>query len=183
MQVFYCPFSATKQTAMKELTIGWKLFRLLCILQLIAVGLQLILSAGGLFNRQHILFLSVSVIIYLIIFSFVYQGLLLINYNYPETPLGPKQKKVFNWLYLLNFLAIAFLFGQLISQWKLTVPFLKMIHGGWLDWLLFSFSLLQAGAIFAFHILFLIGMYLLRRVIYQNTIESWQEQFSDSEKK
>ena len=167
---------------MKELTTGWKLFRLVCVLQLIAVGLQLILSAGGLVTLQRLFYSLMSTLIYLGIFLFLYQGLSIINYNYPDTPLSSKQKKYFNWLYLFNFLAIAFLFAQVVSEWRSTIPLLKIMEGAWLSYLLFGFSLLTALVVFMLHLVFLAGMYKLRRLIYQNSIESWQQQFSDSGK-
>jgi hypothetical protein len=164
---------------MHELTTGWKLFRIVCILQMIAVGLQLILSAGALFYSSHKFFHIVSFIAYLLIFVFLYQGLSLINYNYPDTPLSAKQKKNFNWLFLLNFLLIAFLFSDLVSEWRRLAPFLAMFEGSILNYILLGFTLLLAVLVFCFHLVFLVGMYRLRRVIYKNSIELWQNQFSE----
>jgi len=166
---------------MTELTTGWKLFRVVCILQMIVVSLELILSVVGLLGQKFFFINLFSTLIYLVIFIFLYQGLSLINYNYPETPLSPRQKKSFNWLFLLNFLLIAFLFGQIVNEWRTTIPIWKLLSGtGLSDYLFYGYSFLIAILLFVFHIIFLGGMYNLRRLIYQNTVETWHEQFSDS---
>ena len=166
---------------MTELTTGWKLFRVVCILQMIIVSLELILSAIGLLSQKFFFYSLFATLIYFVIFIFLYQGLSLINYNYPETPLSQRQKKSFNWLFLLNFLFIAFLFGQIINEWRATIPiWQKLDDAGISDYLFYGYSLLISLLLFIFHIIFLGGMYNLRRLIYQNTVETWQEQFSDS---
>lgn len=166
---------------MIELTTGWKLFRVVCIIQMIVVSLEMILSVGGLFNQKFFFYSLFSALIYFVIFIFLYQGLSLINYNYPDTPLSPRQKKSFNWLYLINFLLIAFLFGQIVNEWRTTIPIWKILgEAGLSDYLFYGYSFLIAILLFIFHIIFLGGMYNLRRLIYQNTVETWQEHFSDS---
>ncbi len=171
---------------MTELTTGWKLFRVVCILQMILVSLELILSVGGLLSPKFFFFSLFSTLIYSVIFIFLYQGLSLINYNYPNTPLSPSQKKSFNWLYLLNFLLIAFLFGQIVNEWRTTIPIWQVLDEAnevsLSDYLIYGYSFLIAILLFIFHIIFLGGMYNLRRLIYQNTIETWDEQFADTKK-
>lgn len=164
---------------MNELTTGWKLFRLVCIIQMIIVAFELILSVGGLFGKEFIVFSFITSVAYLLIFVFVYQGLSLINYNYPDTPLSVRQKKIFNWLFLLNFLLIALLFGQIVNEWR-ALPIPELFQLSVSDILYFGFPLIISVLLFIFHIIFLIGMYNLRRLIYHNTIETWQEQFSDT---
>lgn len=163
---------------MNELTTGWKIFRLVCIIQLIIVALELILSIGSILNKQFVFYSILSSAAYLLIFVFVYQGLSIINYNYPDTPLSPRQKKMFNWLFLLNFLLIALLFGRIISEWR-GLPIPELFELDVANILYFSFPLIIAVLLFIFHLIFLAGMYNLRRLIYHNTIETWQEQFSD----
>jgi len=171
---------------MTDLTAGWKLFRVVCIIQMIVVSLELILSVGGLFNQKFFFFSLFSTLVYFLIFVFLYQGLSLINYNYPDTPLSQRQKKSFNWLYLLNFLLIAFLFGQIVNEWRTTIPIWLILEEAnevsLSDYLFYGYSFLIAILLFIFHIIFLGGMYNLRRLIYQNTIETWKEQFADTKK-
>lgn len=164
---------------MNELTSGWKLFRVMCILQLIIVALELILSVAGLFKQQFFWYSIFTSLAYLAIFVFVYLGLSLINYNYPDTPLSVRQKKTFNWLYLINFTLIALLFGQIVNEFR-SAPISVLIQLSLPDMLYYGFPLLLSTLLFIFHLIFLAGMYNLRRLIYHNTIETWQEQFSES---
>lgn len=165
---------------MKELTTGWKIFRVACILHMIAVGLQLIFYIGVLFNNWHHFYPWFSTVVYGFIFIFVYQALSLLNYNYPDTPLSPAQKRGFNWLYFVNFISITFLFADVIRESRSTLPFLTNEDGlSLLSYLLIGFSLIHALVIFILHIVFLGGMFNLRRLIYKNSVENWQQQFSD----
>jgi hypothetical protein len=165
---------------MNELTTGWKLFRLSCIIQMILVVLQLIGAVSGLFRPNFLLYSLSGTIVYILMFLFLFQGLSLINYNYPETPLSPRQKRNFNWLYLLNFLGIAYLFAVMVSEIKLTFPLITQLDTDLLNLILFGFSFAVATISFVFHLVFLAGMYKLRRLIYHNTEETWQDQFSDT---
>jgi hypothetical protein len=168
-----------KTFCMQELSTGWKLFRVACILQMIAVGLQLIFNGGRLFHGNFRVHAVIAVLVYGLNFAFLYQALSILNYNYPDTPLSGRQKKSFNWLYLLNFLCITFLFADLVREWKSTVPFLDNFQASLLIYLMVIFPVILTVFIFIFHIVFLVGMYNLRRLIYKNTVEKWQDQFVD----
>jgi hypothetical protein len=161
---------------------SWKLFRIACIVQMVLVALQLVLGVSGIFYRKQIIFPLTEALAYGIVFIFVYTGLSLLNYNYPDSPLTTSQRRNFNWLFLINFLLIAYLFGQLLTAARWIIPFLPFIKGGFLRYLSVVSWLLIDLAIFVLHIIFLLGMYQLRRVIYQNTMNSWYNQF-DEEKK
>ena len=162
---------------MKSFTIFWKIFRSVCIVQLILVAFKGILSFSQLSYSGNKLISSIDVIAYTLVFLFVYQGLSMLNYNYPDIPLSPKQKRSFNILYLLNFILIAFLFAQVVNSWWL-VPFVfnsENISNK--VWYTLAAQLLFSWVIFIIHLIFLVGMYKLRRVIHQNTISSWYNQF------
>jgi hypothetical protein len=79
---------------MIELTAGWKLFRVVCIIQMIVVSLELILSVGGLFSQKVFFYSVFSTLIYFVILVFLYQGLSLINYNYPDILYHRARRKV-----------------------------------------------------------------------------------------
>src|SRR4051812_37276640 len=102
---------------MKGITTSWKIFRAVCIVQMILVAFQGMLSFSSLFYKTHILQSLISAVAYAFVFLFVYQGLSILNYNYPDIPLTVKQKRSFNILYLVNFLLIAFLFAQVVNTW------------------------------------------------------------------
>src|SRR5690349_12151834 len=102
---------------MKEFTTFWKVFRFLCIIQLMLVAFLGIRSFGLLFSRESTLLYLVNTAAYTLVFLFVYQGLSILNYNYPDQPLSAKQKRMFNVLYLINFILIAFLFARVVNDW------------------------------------------------------------------
>lgn len=166
---------------MNGLSPQWKLFRVLCIIQLVLVAFQMMLSVSGIFFRPRIIYPITESIAYGVIFFFVYIGLSMLNYNYPDTPLTAKQKRNFNWLFLINFLLIAYLFAQLIAEWR-RVPWTYLSDATTSFLISFLATLVLALLIFIGHLLFMAGMFKLRRVIYQNTMNGWYKQF-DEEKK
>jgi hypothetical protein len=164
------------------LSSSWKVFRLCCIAQMVLVGLQLMLSLSGIFYRTKIIYPVTELLAYGVIFFFVYMGLSLLNYNYPDTPLTPRQRRNFNWLFLINFLLVAYLFGQLISEWRRVIPWITLMEGKFFNYLSFMAGLIMNFVIFILHLVFLGGMYQLRSVIYQNTMNNWYNQFEDEKK-
>lgn len=167
---------------MNELPAKWKLFRVACIIQMVLVACQLMLSVTGLFWRKQLVYPITEIIAYSIIFFFVYMGLSLLNDNYPDTPLTPKQKRNFNYLFIVNFLLIAYLFAQVIAEWRRVVPYLFEMELTIRSYIILSAMLAMNLVIFALHLVFLVGMFNLRRAIYRNTMHTWYNQF-DEEKK
>lgn len=165
---------------MNGLSLRWKLFRLLCIIQLIMVVYSLVLNAIRLFSSSSAWREGISVASYSLIFVFLCQGLSILSDNYPDTPLTLSQKRRFNLLFLLNFLLIAFLFSKVVNAWWV-FPLIHMgsFSGSFLVNLLYI--LLQTVFVFIFHLLFLFGMYRLRRIIHQNTLTGWYRQFDQQE--
>ena len=93
----------------------WKLFRLACILQMIAAGFKALEALLNFF--QHISFGSiVAVLLFSSIFMLTILAINLLNNNYPDNPVEGRQKKIFNRLFLLNFVLLTFLFGFIISE-------------------------------------------------------------------
>jgi len=164
---------------MNGLSTQWKLFRVCCIIQMVLVALQLMLSVVGIFWRKQLVYPITEVLAYGVIFLFVYMGLSLLNYNYPDTPLTQKQRKNFNWLFLINFLLIAYLFAQLIAEWRRAFPLISEINAASGAFLTVFSMLLINLLIFVLHVIFLGGMYQLRRVIYQNTMNSFYSPFDE----
>jgi hypothetical protein len=158
------------------MNLRWKLFRFVCILQMILAACQVFMYIAGLFAGRNSLYNLLVIGIFCIMVIFIYQGLSILNYNYPDTPLTVKQKRAFNWLFLFNFLLIAFLFARVVNDWWV-VPFLfdaaVQITGGLFFLTPFLFSIF----IFVFHLILLTGFYMLRRTIHQRTIAGWYQQF------
>lgn len=163
---------------MNGLSTSWKVFRIICICQLVLVAFQGMFTISRLLSDKNILMHLIELIVYSGVFVFVYQGLSILNYNYPNIPLSVKQKRSFNILYLVNFLFIAILFARVVNTWW-SIPMLimeaDMIHIA--SWFFFIVWFLFPSLIFIIHLIFLTGMFKLRRLIHQNTISSWYEQF------
>jgi len=164
---------------MNRLPLSWQLFRILCILQLLMVATKVMLALSRIFNDQRIFVHFIEILVYAIMFLFLYQALSLLNYNYPDIPLSEKQKRQFNLLYILNFLLIAFLFGLVVSEYRLIAPMFGFIGISFKEAITFSAYFLFTDLVFVFHLIFLAGMFRLRRRIYQNTMNTWVRQFDD----
>ena len=164
---------------MKGLTTGWKAFRTVCIIQLILVAFKGMFSFREIFIQANALVGFINIIAYSLVFIFVYHGLSMLNYNYPDVPLSPKQKRWFNILYLLNFILIAFLFAQIVNSWWM-IPFVfdfSNISTNKGAWFYVTAMVLISWDIFIMHFIFLAGMFKLRRLIHENTINTWYNQF------
>ena len=167
---------------MHELPLKWKLFRLLCILQMVLAGFHGALWIHSLVRANGGLLALTGILVFGTMLYFLYMGLSIINYNYPDTPLSTKQKKRFNLFFILNFLSIAFVFGTIVSEWRSSREFLNFLRphtasGYFYALLFFIFAL----TLFIGHLLFLAGMIKLRRELYRNTEEAWQKQFGEIE--
>ncbi|OQP55983.1 hypothetical protein A4H97_20565 [Niastella yeongjuensis] len=164
---------------MKGLTTSWKAFRTACIVQLILVAFKGMFSFREVFIQNNALVGFINIIAYALVFIFVYHGLSMLNYNYPDVPLSPKQKRWFNILYLINFILIAFLFAQIINNWWMArfVFDLGTFNASKAAWLYGSALFSISWFIFIIHFVFLAGMFKLRRAIHENTINTWYDQF------
>jgi hypothetical protein len=163
--------------AMKELTMFWKTFRVLCIVQLILVAFSGVQSFGLLLTRANALLYLITLLAYISMFLFVYHGLSILNYNYPDTPLTAKQKRLFNILYLINFLLIAFLFARVVNDWWMVRYVFSPDRSRDSTWFVMLGFLLISWFIFIIHLITLGGMFRLRRSIHENTINTWYDQF------
>jgi len=150
------------------MSLKWKLLGLICILQLLATAYFSIKSLITLFQVNSLFFLFQSVVFVLMSWLSTLT-INILNNNYPDKPISGGQKRTFNWLFLLNFLLLSFLFGMvfadygrlrsiaaLIKRSIFSLPFSLLIP------LLVNLTLL----IFQFIILY--SLYSLRRVIYRN---------------
>jgi hypothetical protein len=158
-------------------TTSWKIFRFVCIVQLILVAFSGVQSFGMLFYQGNVLLYLITTLAYALVFLFAYHGLSILNYNYPDTPLSPKQKRIFNILYLFNFLLIAFLFARVVNVWGIVHFIFNAESRRDYSYMVMTAHLLITWFIFIIHFITLIGMFRLRRLIHQNTISSWYEQF------
>lgn len=161
---------------MNPIPLRWKLFRIMCILQMLMIVYPLVSYVVQLFGA-HFWLALVHITCYMLLLLFLFQGLTLLNENYPDTPFSPVQKRRFNRLFLLNFLLIAFLFSKLVGEWWIVSLIFDPESSSLpsMPWLFFNASIVIIT--FLFHLLFLYGMYRLRVVIQNNTIDTWYNQF------
>jgi hypothetical protein len=162
---------------MKGFTTSWKIFRAICIVQLVLVAFKGILSFSQFFYTSSKVVSLIDIVAYFLIFLFVYHGLSMLNYNYPDVPLSPKQKRLFNILYLINFILIAYLFAQVVNSWWMVSFVFDPANPSNQYRLTLTALLLFSWFIFIIHLVFLAGMFRLRRLIHENTISTWYEQF------
>lgn len=161
---------------------SWQIFRIVCVLQMLAATFLSFTSLINFFNGRGFGYI-LEMTAFALMASFAIFALNLLNTNYPDKPVAGKQKSIFNWLFLLNFLLVAFLFAHFFSNYRLLTQ-LTWLFGGsvfslpfrfWWPTLLFIFLIL-----FQFTLLY--GLYILRRLLYLNFFSHQQFEFEDSRK-
>lgn len=150
---------------------GWRLFRALCFFLLLASGLE------GVFSVIRLIYGNFSaallgMIVYTLQYLFLLMGLSLLNNQYPDTDLKREQKSRFNLLFVLNFMVISYFFARLLTEYRTTLPLLKAQESGSVNLLLAGYSLYSAVFIFLGHLLFLYGMFRLRRSLHANSFNN-----------
>ena len=149
----------------------WKLFRIVCILQMLSASVFAIIGLINLFKSG-----GFSAIITILLFSLIFLQTILainiLNNNYPDTPVTGRQKTNFNRLYLLNFLFLVFLFGFIFSEYR-QLHSLSVLIGKSIFELPFEFFiyLITHLIILIFQFIILYGLYQLRRELYFNLMK------------
>jgi hypothetical protein len=111
----------------------------------------------------------ITILLFLLIFLQTILAINILNNNYPDTPVTGRQKTNFNWLYLLNFLFLVFLFGFIFSEYR-QLHSLSVLIGKSIFELPFEFFiyLITHLIILIFQFIILYGLYQLRRELYFN---------------
>jgi len=150
------------------MSVKWKFFGLICVLQLLATAFFSITSFINLLQLGLFYFL-LQTIAFVLMTRLTILALNILNNNYPDVPVGGRQKTIFNWLFLLNFLLLAFLFGLVIAEYKnlkaLTNLLDRSIFSLPFKWLL-PFFIYSIILVFQFIILY--GLYAIRIELYRN---------------
>ena len=150
------------------MSVKWKFFGLICVLQLLATAFFSITSFINLLQLGLFYFL-LQTIAFVLMTRLTILALNILNNNYPDVPVGGRQKNIFNWLFLLNFLLLAFLFGLVIAEYKnlkaLTNLLDRSIFSLPFKWLL-PFFIYSIILVFQFIILY--GLYAIRIELYRN---------------
>jgi hypothetical protein len=147
---------------------GWKLYRIVCVLQMIAAAFILFSTLFDFF--RHASFADVfKLILFLLVMLLSIFAVNLLNSNYPETPVTGNQKKSFNRLFLLNFIFLAVLFGLIIAEYRTLKLYAILLNKPMLKLQFASFIMLLGYiVVLIFQFIILYGLYDLRRLLYVN---------------
>ena len=148
--------------------VSWKLFRIVCVFQMLVAFFYLFRSLID-FAQTGILNFLFQTIAFTAITWLSILALIILNNNYPDKPIYGLQKRIFNWLFVINFLLLSFLFALVFSEYAELNLFLKLTNGSIFDLpLILSIKLLTYIIMLLFQFLLLYGLYNLRRLIYIN---------------
>lgn len=148
--------------------IGWKLFRVACFVQLLIAVMYGLLSLISTFKEGDLNFLIQTFAFFLIAW-FAAFSVQTVNEHYPDVVISGRTKSVFNWLFLLNFLLLAFLFAQAIREYT-SIKYMAKIYRMNFIKMDFSFyiELIIAAIMIFLQLTMLYGMYSLRLLLYRN---------------
>jgi hypothetical protein len=161
------------------MSLGWQSFRVICFFQMLGAIFFAFVSLINLFSESRGGFL-LTCLAYVLVAWLAILGINLLNNNYPDRPVSGTQKTVFNWVFLLNFILLAFLFGFIFLEYRqlkilavwvrrpvFQLPFRLLIM------LYINFLVL------IFQLIILYGLYTLRRELYQNFFRNKQFEFEN----
>lgn len=158
----------------------WKLFRILCALQV--VGALVMAMAALVDMLKTFSFLSIlSLTHWLLVIGLAGLAISILQRNYPHTPVSGAQKSNFNRLYLLNFLFLAVFFSIIVSEYK-TLSTLASYAGteAWKLDIKFIWPLLVTTLLLIGQFTVLYGLFVLRRELY---VQGSRKQFEFEEAK
>jgi hypothetical protein len=137
-------------------------FRLVCLAQLILSAWYAITSLLSLFSTGAFIFL-IQAICYFFIGWLPVFALSLFGTNYPDKPVIGSQKKVFNRLFIINFLLLCFLFAFIFREYRLLAVLISYTNNSF--WSLpidFYREFFIYISMLIFHLVILFGLYRLR---------------------
>ena len=148
--------------------IRWKLFRVVCIIQMLAASVFTIMAFIH-FVESGNFYSFISILLFLLIFLLTILTINILANNYPDVPVAGKQKTNFNRLYLLNFLFLVFLFGIIFAEYRELTILARFVNKSLVE-LPFGFFLygIANAVILLFQFIILYGLYVLRRELYVN---------------
>jgi hypothetical protein len=148
--------------------VRWKLFRIVCLLQMLSASFFTIVSLISFFQSFRFA-VFIRVVLFLLILMLSIIAVNILNSNYPDVPVTGRQKNNFNRLFLLNFIFLIFLFGILFGDIR-QLNFFSGLTGRRVFQL--PLRLFTEPAInfitLVFQLIILYGLYVLRRELYIN---------------
>lgn len=146
----------------------WKLFRAVCIVQMIAAAFN---ELDLLFNFFRAASWSgfIGMVVFLFIFLLTMLGVNLVNNNYPDEPIEGNLKKGFNRLFLVNFLFLAPLFGYVIAEFRSLTQLANLTSKQLVELPASIFLMLVTySGMLILQLVILYGLYKLRLELYAN---------------
>lgn len=150
------------------MSIGWKIYRTICILQMLGSSIYAILSLIGFF-QDGTFSGFLTVILFIFMFMLTILAINILNNNYPDVPVTGKQKSNFNRLFLVNFLFLVLLFGIVFSEYRELI-----LLAAFLDNSIFILPfriflpLISIAVMLIFQLIILYGLYELRKELSYN---------------
>ena len=152
------------------------MLRIICILQTLMAIVQCLTSLFGVLMGSFMMLLQA------IAFGFIAALPILTftvyNNNYPDKLIEGRQKKIFNRIFLINFLLIAFLFGFVFRDYRDAILQSRTLGVGSGFDLVFFIPFIISCCTLIFHFSILYGLYWLRRKI-NNNVSRKQFDFED----
>ncbi|MBL7738050.1 MAG: hypothetical protein JNK14_02440 [Chitinophagaceae bacterium] len=148
--------------------VRWIIYRIICIIQLLAAS---ILAITSLINFFQVFTWGelLRTLLFVLIFLLSVLAINILNNNYPDEPVTGKQKTNFNRLFLVNFLFLVFQFGIIFAEYRELALLATFMNRGMirLPFQLFL-PLLTSLIMLVFQLIILYGLYTLRRELYMN---------------
>lgn len=156
-------------------------FRIVCFLQMLITVFLTFTSVISFFNTSSFYYV-IETIAFMLMAALSILGLTLVSTHYPDKPIIGRQKSVFNWLFLFNFLLIAFVFALFFSEIKqlrmASIIFNRPLLSLPVE---MHISFLVILALLVFHFMILYGLYTLRRRLFFNFYTQKQFEFEAAE--
>ncbi|HLG39027.1 MAG TPA: hypothetical protein VI461_05125 [Chitinophagaceae bacterium] len=148
--------------------IRWKLFTIVCLLQMLSASFFTIISLISFFQSFRFA-IFIRIILFLLILMLSIMAVSIVNNNYPDVPVTGRQKNNFNRLFMLNFIFLIFLFGIIFSGIRQLNFFAGLTgrHAWELPFRLLITPLINFATLI-FQLIILYGLYALRRELYIN---------------
>lgn len=158
---------------------SWKALRVVCLLQMLIAAYYTFSYTVKLFVIGTPFYI-LEIIFFILIGALAVLGMSLLNTNYPDRPVLGKQKAAFNWLFLANFLLIAYLFALLFAEYRGLRLFSILLGRSVFE--LPPRTLLPLFVrllILVFQFIVLFGLYSLRIELHRNFFAKNQFEFED----
>ena len=146
----------------------WKLFKFVCFVQMLATVYFTITSLISLFQSGDIYYLF-ETMAFGLMSALSILALNILSSNYPDKAIVGRQKRIFNWLFLLNFLLIAFLFGLFFAEYGQLKSFSRLFGRSiFILPVRLLLPLIAVVTLLIFQFVILYGLYELRRLLFKN---------------